>query len=127
MAFHSGNGSTITVGSTVLHCKRATLRKNARLVENTHSGVSSSNYERVVPDHSWTVEVPWDDTNLPDTDVGLVEGAKATIVFAKGGSGKTMTLTNTTVETLEDVMDNEGDIIRTVITGKGGALTRETT
>lgn len=127
MAFHSGNGSTITVGAVTLHCKRATLRKGARLVENTHSGVTSSNYEKVVPDHSWTIEVPWDDVNLPDTDVGLIEGLKVTIVFTKGGSGKAATLTNTTVETLEDVMDNEGDIIRTVITGKGGALTRETT
>lgn len=127
MAFHSGNGSTITVGAVVLHCKKATLRKGARLVENTHSGTSSSNYVKVVPDHSWTAEVPWDDTNLPDTDAGLVEGQQVTITFAKGASGKTAVLTNTTVETLEDVMDNEGDIIRTVVSGKGGALTRETT
>lgn len=127
MPFHSGNGSTLTVGATVLHCKRATLHKNARLVENTHSGVSSTNYESVVPDHSWTVDVPWDSNNLPDTDVGLSEGSKVTILFTKGGSGKTATLTNTTVERLEDVMDNEGDIIRTTISGKGGSLTRDVT
>lgn len=127
MAFRSGNGSTLTKDGTVLHLSRAVLRKNARLVENTHSGVSSTNYDKVVPDHSWTVDVPWDDTNLPDTDVGLVEGDKVTIVFAKGASGKTATLTGTTVETLEDVMDNSGDIIRTTISGRGGALTREVT
>lgn len=127
MAFHSGNGSTLTVGAVVLHVKRLTLRKGARLVENTHSGTASSNFEKVVGDHSWTCEIPWDDTNLPDTDAGLVEGAKVTLTFTKGGSGKAALLTNTTVETLEDVMDNEGDIIRTTVSGKGGVLTREVT
>lgn len=127
MPFWSGNGSTLTVGAVVLHCRRATLRKGARLAENTHSGTASANYDLVVRDHSWTVEIPWDDTNLPDTDAGLTEGAKVTITFAKGSSGKTAVLTNTTVETLEDVMDNAGDIIRTVVTGKGGVLTREVT
>jgi hypothetical protein len=31
------------------------------------------------------------------------------------------------VETLEQVDDNENDIIRAVVSGKGGSLTRETT
>lgn len=127
MGFHTGNGSKITVGATDLHCRVNRVRKNARLTENTHSGVSSSNYDKVVPDHSWEADVPWDDTNLPDTDVGLTEGSKVTITFAMGDSGKTEVLTNTTVESLEDTLDNSGDIIRTRITGKGGALTRPVT
>lgn len=127
MAFWSGNGSKLMIGLTTLHCKNVRLRKMARLVENTHSGVSSSNYQSVVPDHSWSCEIPWDDTNLPDTDFGLTEGAVVTLVFNMGTSGKTATLTGTTVESLENVMDNSGDIVRTNITGKGGALTREVT
>lgn len=127
MANWSGNGSSMLVGAVTLHCRLTRLRKNARLTENTHSGVSSSNYDKVVPDHSWSASVPWDDANLPDTDAGLVEGAKVTIVFAMGASGKSETLTNTTVESLEDVMDNAGDIIRTEVTGRGGALTRPVT
>lgn len=127
MANWSANGSKITVGATDLHCRMTRVRKAARLTENTHSGTSSSNYEKVVPDHSWSLSVPWDDTNLPDTDVGLTEGTKVTITFTMGGSGKTEVLTNTTVESLEDVMDNQGDIIRTEISGKGGVLTRPTT
>lgn len=127
MAFWSANGSSITVGAVTLHCRMTRLRKAARLTENTHSGTSSSNYEKVVKDHSWSLSVPWDDTNLPDTDVLLIEGDKVTVTFAMGGSGKTEALASTTVESLEDVMDNAGDIIRTDISGKGGVLTRPVT
>jgi hypothetical protein len=127
MAFWSGNGSSMLVGAVTLHCRANRVRKGARLTENTHSGTSSSNYEKVVPDHAWEADVPWDDTNLPDTDAGLTEGTKVTIVFSMGASGKSETLTNTTVETVEDILDNAGDIIRSRITGKGGVLTRPVT
>jgi hypothetical protein len=127
MANHSANGSSVLVGAVTLHCRVTRVRKGARLTDNTHSGTSSSNYDMVVKDHSWSLSIPWDDTNLPDTDVGLTEGSKVTIVFAMGGSGKTETLTSTTVESLEDVMDNAGDIIRTEISGKGGVITRPVT
>lgn len=127
MAFWSANGSKLVIGAATLHCTNVTLVKQARLVENTNSSNSSSNYVPVVKDHSWSADVPWDDTNLPDTDFGLVEGAQVTLVFNEGGSGKTATLTNTTVERLETIMNNENDIVRVRVSGKGGALTREVT
>lgn len=127
MGFHSGNGSSIQVGANTLHARLTRVRKGARLTENTHSGTSSSNFEKVVKDHAWSGSIPWDDTNLPDTDVGLNEGDKVTITFPMGASGKSETLTNTSVEYLEDIMDNNGDIIRTEIAGKGGVLTRPVT
>lgn len=127
MAFHSANGSSMQVGATTLHARLTRVRKAARLTENTHSGTSSALYHKVVKDHAWSGSVPWDDTNLPDTDVLLIEGDVVTIVFALGASGKTETLTNTTVEFLEDIMDNAGDIIRTEISGRGGVLTRPVT
>lgn len=127
MSFWSGNGSSMLVGVTTLHARLTRVRKGARLAENTHSGTSSTLYVPVVKDHAWSGSVPWDDTNLPDTDVGLTEGAIVTITFAMGASGKSETLTNTTVEYLEDIMDNQGDIIRTEVSGKGGVLTRPVT
>ena len=127
MAFHSANGSKLVIGVTTLHCTNVNLIKQARLVENTNSANSSSNYVPVIKDHSWSADVPWDDTNLPDTDFGLTEGAQVTLVFNEGGSGKTATLTATTVERLETMMNNEQDIVRCRVSGKGGALTRETT
>lgn len=127
MGFWSGNGGTLAVGNVTLHVNRWELTQQARLVENTHSGVSSSNYEAVVPDHSWTAEVPWDDANMPDVDVGLAEGTKVTIIFKFGASSKTATLTSTTVESVVPVDDNATDIVRVRVSGKGGALTRPTT
>lgn len=127
MANWSANGSSLGIGVTTLACKMTRMRKASRLAEATDSGTSSSRYIQVVKDHSWSASVVWDDTNLPDTDFGLVEGAVVTLIFTMGGSGKTETLTGTTVESLEDIMDSAGDVIRTEISGKGGVLTRPVT
>lgn len=127
MSMHTANGSKLTVGAVDLQCRLTRVRKGSRLAETTHSGVSSTTYQQVVKDHSWSASVNWDDTNLPDTDVGLTEGSVVTITFTMGDSSKTEILTNTTVEMLEDVMDSAGDIIRTEISGKGGVLTRPVT
>jgi uncharacterized protein YndB with AHSA1/START domain len=127
MAYQSGNGGEVLVGAVTLHVGKWTLRKTSRNVDNTHSGVTSSNYEHVVPDHSATLEIPWDDTNIPDTDAGLAEGVKVTLTMNLGSTAKTQVLTNTLVESVEDVCDNSGDIIRTVVTVKGGSLTRALT
>jgi hypothetical protein len=127
MANWSANGSKLMIGAATLHATNVTLIKGARLAENTASANSSTSFIKVVSDHSWNCDVPWDDTNLPDTDFGLIEGARVTLVFYDGDSGKTETLTNTTVERLENVMNNENDIIRTRISGRGGVLTRAVT
>lgn len=127
MANWSANGSKLVIGASTLHCTNVTLIKSSRLTENTSSANSSTNYVQVVKDHSWNADLPWDDTNLPDTDFGLVEGAQVTLVFNEGTSGKTATLTNTTVERLETIMANETDIVRVRVSGKGGSLTREVT
>lgn len=127
MSYWSGNGGEITVGAITLPIKKWTLRKKAKLVENTTSSHAASNYEKVIPDYEWTIEFPWDDTKLPDTDVGLNEGDKGTITFNYGASTKFAVLTGTSVETLEEVNDNSDDIIRCTASGKGGTLTRPVT
>ncbi len=104
------------------------VNSNARLVENTHSGTSgSSNFEIVVYDNSSTLEIPVDDTNLPDTDMGLVRGAKVTVVYQMGNSGKTCTLTNTTVENFAYINDPQNDIVRARVTTRGGVFTAPVT
>jgi hypothetical protein len=131
MALWSGNSGEIVVdpagAALTLNVTKWTVRKTARLAEATHSGKAATNFEKVVPHYEWTAEVPWDDENLPDTDGTLIEGAKVTIRFVLGASTKLIVLTDTSVETLEQVDDNENDIIRAVVSGKGGSLTRETT
>lgn len=127
MANWSANGSNLVTGAATLACTMTRMSKMSRLAETTDSGTSSSRYQEVVKDHSWSASVVWDDTNLPDTDFGLTEGATVTLRFNMGGSGKFETLTGTTVERLEDIMDSKGDVIRTEISGKGGVLTRPVT
>lgn len=123
MANASANGSAMLIGATRLEARLTRVRKGARLTENTHSGTSSTNYDAVVPDNAWSGSVPWDSANQPDTNFGLTPGAKVTLKFLLGATGKFEILTGTTVEVVEDVMDNAGDIIRTEVSGKGGILT----
>lgn len=127
MANWSGNGSTLVIGAAVLHCTNVRIEKGARLGETTSSASASTSYIPVVFDHSWSASVPWDDTNLPDTDFGLEPGAVVALVSGYGESGKNQTLTGTTVEKVTDVLDNRGDIIRTEISGRGGVHTPATT
>lgn len=127
MAFWNGLGGKITVGAVDLNVHSHTVRKTARLAETTHSGNTATAFAKIVPHYEWTVKVPWDDTNLPDTDAGLTEGSLVTIIFLDGGSGKTCTLTNTSVESIEEEQDVQNNIIIAVISGKGGTLTRQVT
>lgn len=126
-AFWSGNGGSIVCtgefGTITLNIGKWTLRKGTRNVDNTHSGTSSTNYENVVPDNSGTLEIPWDSENIPDSDVGLINGAKVTLVLNLGKSGLSHLLSNTLIEFNEDTNDNGQDIIRTQCSFKGGVLT----
>ncbi len=123
MSQQTANGSSLKIGAAVLTCRLTRLRKGARLADNTNSANSSTSYISVVADNSWSASVPWDSTNIPDTGFGLAPGAVVTLTFVLGGSGKVESLTSTTVEAVEDIMDSAGDIIRTEISGKGGVLT----
>lgn len=128
MAFISGSGGGITIsGGAEKNIGRWTVNANGRLVENTHSGVTGTNFELVIQDNSSTIEIPVDDTDLPDTDMGLTAGTKVTIVFNMGAGGKFATLTNTTVEGREWVNDPANDIVRCRVTTKGGTYTAPVT
>lgn len=128
--FRSGNGGYISVGSGPirLDIKQWSGNFGARLVENTHSGTGGAdNYEKVCDSATWSCDVPLDESNLPDVDVGLVPGAKVTIKFMIGAGAKFYKLTNTTVESAEPTNDNTSDIVRIKLSGKGGTITRPVT
>lgn len=129
MAFWNGLGGGIVINAgTELPVTRHVINKTARLTETTHSGNTATSYQNVVPDFSWEVEGIWDDTRLPDTDEALVDGTVlTTLKFEDGGSGKFVTLTGTTVESLVETEDVVNDVIRWRATGKGGTITRQVT
>ena len=119
----NGGGATVNGGSEK-NIGRWEVNSNARLVENTHSGTGgSTNFEIVVYDNSATIEIPVDDTDLPDTDMGFVRGAKVTAVFQMGNSTKTCTLTNASVENFAYVNDPANDIVRARVSLRGGVFT----
>jgi hypothetical protein len=128
MAYPSGNGGAILIGSVEIAVKQWTCNSGARTTENTHSGTGGyTNYEMVVWDARWTAEGPWNDSAIPDTvAVGLIPGSKITLIMQLGSTAKTQTLTNTIVEDFELIVDNSGDIVRWRATGKGGSITRPT-
>lgn len=127
MANASALGSSLQIGITTLHCHVTEVVDRSRLVENTHSGKTATNYDPVVPDNAWSAEIPWDSENLPDTDFLLIPGTKVTLKFPSGGTGKFQQLAATTVEMLRHLKDNANNIIKTFASGKGGDLTREVT
>ena len=122
-----GRGGSITVnGGTALPISRFEVNVNARLAENTTSANTGTRYVMVVEDCSSTIELPVDDTRLPDTDEGLTRGAVVTLVGTLNNS-KTVTLTGTTVETAAYINDPNNDIVRYRVTTRGGDYTAPTT
>ncbi len=92
-------------------------------MENSHSGTGgSSNYEHVIYDHSWSLDLPWDEDNQPDNDLGIVEGNKIGIRFKHGDGDVKEAILNTLVGPLETRNNTSNDIVRVRITGKGGVL-----
>lgn len=119
----SGNGGYITVNGDRLDINKWEHDNQSKNVENTHSGTEgATNFDHVVEHNEWSIAVPWDETNTPE-DVSLVRGDKVDIVFQYGATGNSDTLTNTLVTSVKTVNDNQGDIIRVDVTGKGGKMT----
>src|SRR5450432_3102984 len=96
--FRSGNGGFVLVGAVHLDVAKWEVDDGIRDTENTHSGSAGfTNFETVVGNASWTIDVPWDEANMPDTTAGLVPGNKVTIKFMHGAGAKFVLLTNTLV------------------------------
>lgn len=127
MAYWNGLGGSILRGAFEIEVTKHVVRKTARLAETTHSGNTATSFQEVIPHYEWEAEGVFDDTALIDTDGGLIEGDVVTITFTDGGSGKTVVLTNTTVESIEEVEDVVNDVIRWTARGKGGTITRQAT
>lgn len=129
MSLRSGNGGAIKVsGTVVVPTDRWSASWTARLAEVTQSDSGGASlYFPVVQDNSWEWTAARDDTNYPEA-VGLTPGAILSDIRFKLGAGAACDkLTNTTVESVDPVCDNKGDVIRVTVRGKGGALTANTT
>lgn len=125
MAFWASTGGGITVNAgSEQNVSGWELDSSIIDANNTHSGTGgSTNFEVVNYHNEGSIEIPWSDTELPDTDIGLVRGNKVTIVFQFGNSSKTCTLTNTLILSHRMVSKSADDILRSVVRFKGGVFT----
>lgn len=131
MAFWNGLGGTIvrdpSGSAQSINVTKHVIRKTSRLAETTHSGNTATSFQEVIPHYEWEAEGVWDDANLVDTDLGMEEGDVETLKFNDGSSTKFVTLTGTTIESIEEVEDVVNDVIRWTMRGKGGTITRQVT
>lgn len=115
--FASGHGGYITVGGTRLDVTEWQLNKTARLAEVTNSGSGGVvKRHKIVEDAQFTIQVPWDSENIPDTDISLDVGDEPALVLYVGDSGKTYSFTGI-VESVQPVVNNQNDIVRMTVTG----------
>jgi hypothetical protein len=129
MALKSGHGGSIKVaGTTTVPTDKWSANWRVRLAEVTQSDSGGATlYLGVVEDNEWTWEAARDDTNYPEA-LGLSPGYVISDLRFKLGAGSSCDkLVNTTIETVDPVVDNKGDVVRVTIRGKGGKLTANTT
>lgn len=124
MAIVSGNGGSIKINGVTFHVAKWSANFDPRLVEVTKSdNVSGTRYQGVVLDPSGTVELPVNTSATPEA-AGLTPGALLTSIALKvGASALYYTITGPAVGNVEPVCDNNGDVVRTRISWKGGDLT----
>lgn len=90
------------------------------LADVTTSGTRGDRYDAVRTACTWQIDLPADDDGFPEA-LGLGTGAKIGTIWFRKSLSVCDKLEFTTVESVDTVSDN-GDVVRLVIRGKGGAL-----
>ena len=115
--FHKGNGGKILVGATEVNVAKWEMTKTSELGVTTHSGtggwVTKKGCNRT---GTITIDIPWDSTQIPDTDISLDDGDEFSGQAWLGDSGKFYTFDGV-VESVKPVSDSAGtDIVRVSVT-----------
>lgn len=127
MALRSGHGGNVQVGTgapVVVPVGRWSGNWRSRNSEVTQSDSGGGTlFFPVVQDNQWEFTAARDDTLFPEA-VGLAQGTILGTMWFKLGAGvKADRLTNTTVEEVNPICDNQGDVVRVNVRGHGGVLT----
>lgn len=117
--FHSASNVSIPVG-------KWSLNKNKRLQEITRTWhTNGTRYGKTVGDPSFSIEVPFDDAAVLE-DKGIDQGIIIPLVLLKVGKAQSAgeplyyMVLQPTVDTVEPVCDSNNDIVRYVVSFKGG-------
>lgn len=126
MALRTAHGAHVYVGTFTWPVDTWRGSWTARTTEVTQSDSGGAAvYFPILEDNSWEASVGRDDTNYPEA-IGLAPGTIVpTMYFRLGGGLGAVSdrLTNTTVEAVEPICDNKGDVVRVTVRGKGGKRT----
>ena len=128
MAFHSGQSGKATVGGVDINVTDWTLTINGRLAEVTHSGSSGfAAWLKVLEEGSGSFNAPWDDTQVPDTDIALGAGDTGTMTLYCGDSAKFFSFTFF-IESLATTNNAQNDVTRYTVNFKtSGSITHPVT
>lgn len=126
--YRSANGGYVQVsedGSAwyTFHIAVWELNDDSRKTENSHSGVGSgSNYEHVIGDATWRLQLGWDEQSTPEAYF-FRKGNKIYIRFKHGSGAVLKQVSYTLVEHVKTINDNSQDIVRAELDGCGGVVT----
>jgi hypothetical protein len=112
VAFHSGVGGKATVGAADINITSWELTLTGRLAETTHSGsLGVATRQKVLEEGRGSFEAPWDDVQVPDTDIALGPGDTGTMTLIAGASGKFFSF-SFIIEELTTMNNAQNDVVR---------------
>lgn len=127
----------IAIVETVLHVTAHQTNWMTRLGEVTTSAAGAARvgfpgeaggtaYAGVVNDPQWRAEFPLDDAAFPEA-LGLKGGTILSQMWFYHSTTKADRLCLTTVESVEKVRNSQQDVVRVIVSGRGGRLTENLT
>ena len=128
MAFHSGVGGKATVGAVDIAVTSWELTLTGRLAETTHSGSAGvATWAKVLEEGRGTFDAPWDDVQVPDTDIALGPGDTGTMTLITGASAKFFSFAFI-IEELQTMNNAQNDVVRYRVAFRtNGAITHPIT
>lgn len=112
----------VYVGAAVVDVSNWQGNWQHRLSEVSTSGTSGTRYAPVRIDPSWTASFPIDSAGYPEA-LGFTSGAVLSAIAFKYSADKCDIVANTTIESVQKSSDNNNDVPRVVVSGKGGDIT----
>lgn len=110
----------VYIGTVVADITRWSGNWSNRLAEVSTSATTGTRYANVRPDPQWSLDLPLDDPNYPEV-IGWTAGLVITTMFFKHSS-KADRLCSTTVEAVNKSADNNNDVPRVQVSGRGGDI-----
>jgi hypothetical protein len=126
MALFSASGGSVTVNGTpdvTIHVSEWSIQKGARQGDGSTSAQGYSVFVPCLEDNTASFSLPEDNANTLE-DAGIVKGAMGLDLYFRHGASAVYTrLQNTTVSSIGENNNNQGDLYRVQVQLQGGVVT----